>query len=200
MKGPGRLVVDLAGPAVAETKQQPKGSDNVIDYEELKTEVRAWAIEKGWLNTSEPPRPVSRLLMLVVTEVAEGVESVRAGNPNCTRPGMEHLPHVAEELADVVIRLVQMSDEHGFSIGPPINAYSANVHRDPVELHWLIVREAVRLWTNLISPNRYQITAVQELFGVVEFVADQLNIDLAEAVRLKMKFNWTRPHKHGKAC
>lgn len=172
----------------------------MIDYEKLQPEIRAWAIEKGWLEPEAEPRAIDGLLMLVVTEVAESVEAWRAGNPACERPGMEHLTHVAEELADVVIRLVQMADEWGFKIGQPFVACADQVERDAVQLHWLIVRRARALEVCLQSPVADHDFALGDIFSTVEFVAGQLDVDLAEAVRLKMQFNWTRPTKHGKTC
>ena len=175
----------------------------MIDYAKLQSEIHAWAIAKGWLDPEADPRPIDGLLMLAVTEVAESVEAHRAGNPACERPGMEHLTHVAEELADVQIRLVQMADEWGFKIEAaidflPVGTIGARV--DVLALHWLIVKEAVDFERAIRCGSFDHQHAIEELIGTVEFVADQLGVDLAEAVRLKMKFNWTRPTRHGKTC
>lgn len=99
-------------------------------------EIREWAIGKGWREPDAPPRDPLQLLMLVTTEVAEAAEAFRNGNPMCERPGMNEFSHAEEELADVIIRILQMGDEFGFDIGGAICA--------------------------------------------------------------KMRFNWTRPYKHGK--
>lgn len=100
--------------------------------------ITDWAIRKGWLVPSDPPRDLLHQLMLVVSEVAEACEAYRNGNPPCGRTNMSHISHVEEELADTVIRLFQLAGEHGFK--------------------------------------------------------------LSEAIILKMDFNESRPHKHGKTC
>jgi NTP pyrophosphatase (non-canonical NTP hydrolase) len=172
-----------------------------IDYDALQAEIRRWAIEKGWLDPEAEPRPIGELLMLVVTEVAESVEAHRAGNPPCERAGMEHLTHMAEELADVIIRLVQMADEHRIEISMPLH-YTKTLPRSVLRLHWGIVSGAMWL-SRTVSDNmdaRRRREALAALLLTVEDTATQCGIDLAEAVRLKMAFNWTREHKHGKTC
>ena len=164
----------------------------MIDYPKLQDEIHEWAIEKGWLDQNAEPRPIASLLMLTLTEVAESVEAYRAGNPACERPGMEHLTHMAEELADVVIRLVQMADEHGIDLSDHERPTLNFTHGCPLKDHWYIVRAAVDFERGFID--------LPSLFEAVEYVANQCGIDLDEAVRLKMAYNWTRPHKHGKQC
>ena len=167
-------------------------SETMIDYPALQKEVHEWAIAKGWLDPEAEPRPIAGLLMLVLTEVAESVEAHRNGDPACERPGMEHLSHMAEELADVVIRLVQMADEHGEKLADNRRPALDYPHVCPLLDHWYIVRAAVDYERGFID--------FDSLLESVEYVAKQNGIDLAGAVRLKMAFNWTRPHKHGKAC
>lgn len=166
----------------------------MIDYQKLKAEIHDWSIAKGWFDPTAEPRPIESLLMLVVTEVAESVEAYRAGNPACTRPGMEHLTHMAEELADVVIRLVQMADEHGIEIETDRRRRDVSNTDDVLVMHWDIV--VLLNSMGLFSDN----VSLRVLLDVIEDVAAAMDIDLAEAVRLKMDFNWTRPHKHGKTC
>lgn len=82
---------------------------------ELQSRITDWAIRKKWLDPANPRDPL-QLLMLVVTELAEAAEAVRHGNPPCERPGMEHFTHAEEELADAVIRLIQMAGEYGWDL------------------------------------------------------------------------------------
>jgi NTP pyrophosphatase (non-canonical NTP hydrolase) len=85
--------------------------------------IRQWAIRKGWLT--ETPRDPAQQLMLIVTELAECCEAFREGNPPCSRPGMEQYSHAAEELADVVIRCLQMAGEHNIPLSEVIEAKMA---------------------------------------------------------------------------
>lgn len=88
---------------------------------ELQSIITEWSVRKGWMKLGEPRNPLE-LLMLVNTELSEAAEAFRAGNPPCPRPGMEHFSHAEEELADAVIRIVQMAGEYGFDIGGAIMA------------------------------------------------------------------------------
>lgn len=87
-----------------------------VTLQALQEEIREWAIEKGWRNLDDPPRDPLQLLMLIVTEIGECAEAFRNGNPPCERLGMKHLSHAEEELADAVIRIIQMADEYGFNL------------------------------------------------------------------------------------
>lgn len=76
-------------------------------------QARAWhhAEDKGFHTLENNP---AARLMLVVCEVAEAVEALRHGNPPS-----EHCPEissVAEELADVVIRVLDLAEELGIDL------------------------------------------------------------------------------------
>ncbi len=60
-------------------------------------EIHALAVEKGWW---EEERPIPELLCLIHSEVSEALEAYRERNH----------AGVAEELADVVIRCLDMAD------------------------------------------------------------------------------------------
>lgn len=80
----------------------------------LSEEAYAIAIDKGWFNENEM-RNFGELLALVHSEVSEALEAGRIGNPESEKiPGNSH---VSEELADVVIRVLDIS-EH-FSLNVP---------------------------------------------------------------------------------
>ena len=97
----------------------------------LQDSITAWAIRKGWLT--ETPRNPAEQLMLIVTELAEACEAFRMGNPPCERPGMEQYSHAAEELADVVIRCLQMAGEHNIPLADVILAKMAFNETRPVK-------------------------------------------------------------------
>lgn len=98
---------------------------------QLQEYIRDWAIRKGWLT--ETPRNPAEQLMLIVTELAEACEAFRMGNPPCERPGMEQYSHAAEELADVVIRCLQMAGEHNIPLADVILAKMAFNETRPVK-------------------------------------------------------------------
>ena len=98
---------------------------------QLQEYIRDWAIRKGWLT--ETPRNPAEQLMLIVTELAEACEAFRMGNPPCERPGMEQYSHAAEELADVVIRCLQMAGEHNIPLAYVVMAKMAFNETRPVK-------------------------------------------------------------------
>ena len=77
--------------------------------------ITGWAIDKGWLVLGQP-RELLHQLMLVVSELSEACEAHREGNPKCNRPNMGEFSHVEEELADAVIRILQIAGEHNFRV------------------------------------------------------------------------------------
>lgn len=77
--------------------------------------ITAWAVSKGWLVPGQP-RELLHQLMLVVSELSEACEAHREGNPKCNRPNMGEFSHVEEELADAVIRILQIAGEHNFRV------------------------------------------------------------------------------------
>lgn len=103
------------------TERQPMKRQTVTEWQH---DIKWWAMRKGWLDNAKPREPL-HLLMLVVTELAEAAEAFRHGNPPCERPGMERFSHAEEELADAVIRLLQMAGEFGWDIEAAIAAKMA---------------------------------------------------------------------------
>jgi len=98
---------------------------------QLQEYIRDWAIRKGWLT--DTPRNPAEQLMLIVTELAEACEAFRVGNPPCERTGMEQYSHAAEELADVVIRCLQMAGEHNIPLAEVVMAKMAFNETRPVK-------------------------------------------------------------------
>jgi len=68
----------------------------IKEIKNFQDEVHQLAIAKGWYDT---PRNIPELLCLVHSEVSEALEAYRAGNQD----------ELAEELADTVIRILDMS-------------------------------------------------------------------------------------------
>ena len=96
-----------------------------MSIREIQADVHRTAVEHGWW---EAERPVGEVLMLVVTEVAEAMEAFRAGNSESEKiPGHSKM---AEELADVVIRILDYAEGAGIDLESALRAKMAyNVTR-----------------------------------------------------------------------
>lgn len=115
------ILKNAAGSATKElesNRQKPKIREGV---QQLQNWITVWAVSKGWLVPGQP-RELLHQLMLVVSELSEACEAHREGNPKCTRPNMGKFSHVEEELADAVIRILQIAGEHNFRVAEAIIA------------------------------------------------------------------------------
>ena len=72
-------------------------TENILTIPVLQKDIHKNAVNKGWYETE---RPLPELLCLVHSEVSEALEEYRVGN----------FDKFAEELADVVIRVMDMSE------------------------------------------------------------------------------------------
>ncbi len=84
--------------------------------------VHALAIEKGWYDgRSAAPREILANLMLVVSELSEACEEVRAGRVQETRIEADGKPAgFAIELADAIIRILDTAQWLGVDLQPAL--------------------------------------------------------------------------------
>ena len=61
-------------------------------------------------------------MALIVSEIAEAIEGLRAGNPKSEKIGMHGFSQVEEELADAVIRIMDAAYVRGWNIPGAIYA------------------------------------------------------------------------------
>ena len=93
---------------------------------EIQEAVHRTAVEHGWW---EAPRSTGEALMLMVTELAEAMEAYRIGNPSSDQiPGFSK---IEEELADVVIRLLDFAGGSGFDVDGAVAAKMAYNEQRP---------------------------------------------------------------------
>ena len=87
---------------------------------EMQTEIHSIAREHGWWDT---PRETGTIYMLAVTELAEAMEGYRAGNPCSDK--IAPFSQEEEEIADVIIRLLDYAEHRGFEIEKALAAKMA---------------------------------------------------------------------------
>ncbi|MPN45094.1 hypothetical protein SDC9_192661 [bioreactor metagenome] len=93
----------------------------VSSIKAMQAEVHANAKAKGWHVRNSPCSIVlCRDLLLVITEISEATEALRIGYriPG-TLPGFTA---VEEEIADAVIRILELSEFHGLRLAEAIVA------------------------------------------------------------------------------
>ena len=86
-------------------------------FEAVQKDVHANAVAHGWW---EEPREDGTLIALIMSEAAEALEALRKGNgPD------EHCPEFSGaevELADVIIRIMDMAEARGWNVAGAIVA------------------------------------------------------------------------------
>jgi NTP pyrophosphatase (non-canonical NTP hydrolase) len=88
-----------------------------MDISEVQDRVHKTAVQHGWWDES---RPVGEVLMLMVTELAEAMEAYREGDPESRK--IQGYSRLEEELADVLIRLLDFAGGQGLDIEGAIAA------------------------------------------------------------------------------
>lgn len=157
--------------------------------------IDEWSRAKGW--RSNPPRPVKRLLMLVVTEIAEAAESFRTGSDfPMTDKGIP-LSNFEEEMADVGVRLLDMFSEFDLEINEQlVLSWADNVVFDTSEPLNTLYDLCQRVVVNLDQASLGDV--LHGSLGGLFWISWAYQFDLMKAIEIKMDYNDTRPFKHGK--
>ena len=90
---------------------------NMSNYNDLSKEIHENAVAHGWWDEQ---REDGTLIALIMSEAAEALEALRKGN----KPD-EHCPQFSGaevELADVVIRIMDMAEARGWDVAGAIVA------------------------------------------------------------------------------
>lgn len=183
-----------------------------MDYRKFTERAHRNAVNHGFWESVQSPE---HYLMLVVTEIAEAVNSDRKGK-RADRYGFEHnisapiskhetaytderfsywfeqfiKDSVEDELADVAIRLFDLA-----------GALYIEPHRIIMrtEFEGLSFTEmAYKICKFLVNDNLTIAHKVCAALNHTVYWAESLNIDLEWHIEKKMKYNESRPNKHGK--
>jgi hypothetical protein len=175
------------------------------------------AVAKGFWDEFHS---VGHYLMLVVSELSEAVEADRigkwakldpdtidtlqriAGAPYTQEFLREVKDRVEDEIADAVIRMLDLLgwmtkdralSEKEVEIDLGVSAFYIDGEMTLADALWPILQE-VCCHCNMYAHRTAILYAIKSL----ELLCDRLGIDLMAHIDLKLKYNETRPAKHGK--
>lgn len=176
---------------------------------ELAKEAYETAVSKGWHND---PCELGTALALIHTEITEAYEAYAASlkSPN------SHDAHIAEELADVLIRTFDTAgkmnldlDKHALdTVG--VNTLeemylngewvikSKNMEKFLLQLHMKVsaIMEDYRRVPDEELDNQLAKGMAQVILFVISY-SKNAGLNVVEAVKEKMEKNTQRPHRHG---
>lgn len=173
-----------------------------LDLAIMGDRIKDWRARKGFVTDVSN---LNEKMMLIVTELAEAMEDYRDGRLTTTFTDDTLKPiGVASELADVAIRIMDVTSSLGINIIGLPNVEESwrlpaapNVGVDVPAALLRIVRTLSGVSTDMNRMRHYVLALA--LIQTCE-LASMIGANIQEEIALKMGFNETRPHKHGRNC
>jgi NTP pyrophosphatase (non-canonical NTP hydrolase) len=188
----------------------------MLNIKELAPRIFEGNKAKGFWPENPKDRNFGEAIMLVTDELSEAHEAWRCnkrvpGSVNLTMASLnfsvdvfkEYIKDTFEdELADACIRLMDIAQGYGYDINiiskmvffrsskvENIGERLLNEKETLFQIYWAYLSEL---------SGDVEINIARSL-GSICNICEELNIDLAKHIELKLQYNASRPHKHGKA-
>lgn len=190
---------------------------NQITPAQLQTwakDIHENAIKKGFYPENPKDRNDNEMLMLIICELDEAVEAHREDRWMDGKPGIipEELAKdpdnfkanfkawvkdtVEDEMADALIRILDFTEHNKYVFYPDESAISYYpVENASFAANCLNVVFDITTFSSAGFSSKNIQAAIRRIIGI----CDEYNIDLVFHVEAKMKYNATRPVRHGKA-
>ncbi len=182
-----------------------------MNLSELQKEAHAIAVAHGWWDIE---RTFGDLIALVHSELSEALEAYREygleGWSSLTMPYHPRTPKkpegVASELADVVIRVVDMTEYERVDLTSTIASQLEGVSEGDMSRvsfgDWIAICHVA--FSHAFEMREYENPAEEtwdehlaDGCHIVFRMAAHYGIDLDAAIEAKMEYNRTRPYRHG---
>ena len=171
---------------------------------ELAKEIHAGNVARGFYEVQPT---LKTQLMLVITELSEAVEADRKGKyanvdkyneigVNFNTSFIENIKDTFEdEIADAFIRLMDIAGNRGVDLSN-FALIKRSIHdvADFTQIKCDIIFDMV-YGVSFITNSYY---GIHEMIKCIDMACKVWNIDLEFHVTEKLKYNATRPYKHGK--
>jgi NTP pyrophosphatase (non-canonical NTP hydrolase) len=171
-------------------------------FAEMAAEVEAYCRDKGWYDQEVP---FFTAMALLHEEIAEAGHAWRDNGlkdmtPHSGEPEKNCKPEgVGSEFADILIRLLDDDTRYDLDL-PLISHRTRGIPRvtgefmiDVNMLHGLVARASME-WSDHPSFSAINLAG---LLGFLELLCERYGIDLRAEYERKMRYNRTRPYRHG---
>lgn len=189
---------------------------------QITNDIHSTAKEKGWWS---PPRAEDETLMLMVTELAEATEEIRAGTPDVYVNDQFNASHPVVftdgkwyttggldvavlklkpegQLIEIVDKVIRLLDWAGWRAVDMSGGFTTSPERieqfksvRPVSFHFQLVKMIVKL-ENVENRDDLVAPIKQILSTAHDFIASR-GYKMMDLIEMKQTYNKTRAYKHG---
>jgi NTP pyrophosphatase (non-canonical NTP hydrolase) len=173
-----------------------------IKWNDIAKEANECATEKGFWEEEDIHKKYLRAIGEISYEAETALSENRRAMCQSGELTDEHFlvfvkDTFEDELADTVLRLLNIFHHHGYKVNDKIEEYKMTLFFDDDirEIMMRVVYCIVNASFRRYNTERHDILlAIANICGI----CDKMNIDLEWHLRAKLKYNWGRPKFHGK--